>query len=80
MVRVFRSPETKKFENHWSKRILPFVRKEQEAEPRRLNKSMKEAQSKELRMAAKEQLPCYTGKNNNKHIHTSGQGRSLKII
>lgn len=33
-----------------------------EAEPRRLNKSMKEAQSKELRMAAKEQLPCYTGK------------------
>lgn len=22
---MFRSPETKKFENHWSKRILPFV-------------------------------------------------------
>ena len=38
-----------------------LVWKEQEAEPRGLNKSMKEAQSKELRMAAKEQLSCYTG-------------------
>ena len=38
-----------------------LVRKEQEAELRGLNKSMKEAQSKELRKAAKEQLPCYTG-------------------
>ena len=38
-----------------------LVRKEQEADLRGLNKSMKEAQSKELRMAAKEQLPCYTG-------------------